>query len=314
MDSKWLKNSIKANGIKMFDVHKKGCYTEFRIVKTRKEKSNMTLEEMKRIKQERGFSMAQLSEYSGVPLGILQKLFSGETGNHRYATTQALEKALTKEDSSYSVSPNSKKVVAEAQPQYDVEPEKKQGEYTLEDYYSLPDDRHVELIDGVFYDMAAPTIVHQRILGKFFTMLEKYIEDNEGPCLPMMAPVDVRLDCDDKTMVQPDVLILCDEWKLCRCGVMGAPDFCLEIISESSCRKDCTKKLQKYTDAGVKEYWIIDPIQKKLITYAWKDDYLPHMYPLEGKIGLALYDGNLLIDLDVIAGLIKEYPEGGRDS
>ena len=272
----------------------------------------MTLEEMKRIKSERGFSMAQLSDYSGVPLGTLQKIFSGETENPRYATRQALEKALTKEDCTYSHIPGGTMVVAEAQPQYGEAPEKKPGEFTLEDYYSLPDDRRVELIDGVIYDMAAPTIVHQRILGKFFTMIEKYIADNEGSCLPMMAPVDVRLDCDNKTMVQPDVLILCDEWKLCRWGVMGAPDFCLEIISQSSGRKDCIKKLQKYTDAGVKEYWIIDPIHKKLITYAWMDNYLPHVYLLKGKVGLALYEEKLLIDLDVIAGLIKEYPEGDR--
>lgn len=273
----------------------------------------MTLEEMKRIKRERGFSMAQLSEYSGVPLGTLQKIFSGATEHPRYATRQALEKALTKDDAAYSFSSNKVGMVAEAQPNYEAAPEKKQGEYTMEDYYSLPDDRRVELIDGVIYDMAAPTIVHQRILGEFFMMLRKYIDAKEGPCLPMMAPVDVRLDCDDKTMVQPDVLILCDEWKLCRWGINGAPDFCLEIISESSGRKDCIKKLQKYTDAGVKEYWIIDPIQKMLLTYNWKDDYFPHIYPLQGKVGLALYDEELLIDLDMIAGLIKEYPEGGRD-
>jgi len=272
----------------------------------------MTLEEMKRIKQERGFSMAQLSEYSGVPLGTLQKIFSGETENPRYATRQALEKALTKDNSNYSYSTNTTGMVAEAQPNYEVTP-KKQGEYTMEDYYSLPNDRRVELIDGVIYDMAAPTIVHQKILGEFYIMLRKYIDAKEGPCLPMMAPVDVRLDCDDKTMVQPDVLILCDDWKLCKWGIMGAPDFCLEIISESTGRKDCIKKLVKYTDAGVKEYWIIDPIQKKLLTYNWKDDYLPHAYPLQGKVGLALYNEELLIDLDALAVLIKDYPEGGRE-
>ena len=94
---------------------------------------------------------------------------------------------------------------------------------------------------------------------------------------------------------------------------MGAPDCCLEITSESTSRKDYIKKLQKYTDAGVKEYWIVDPLRKKLVTYNWKDDYLPHMYPLQGKVGLALYAEELLIDLDLIAGMIREYPEGGRE-
>ena len=57
----------------------------------------MTLDEMKRIKQERGYSLAQLSEYSGVPLGTLQKIFSGETEHPRYATRRALEQALSEE-------------------------------------------------------------------------------------------------------------------------------------------------------------------------------------------------------------------------
>lgn len=142
--------------------------------------------------------------------------------------------------------------------------------------------------------------------GEVYSVIRKFIEENGGKCLPFYAPVDVRLDCDDKTMVQPDVLILCDESKRTKRYIMGAPDFCLEILSKSTRRKDCIKKLQKYTDAGVKEYWIIDPYTKTLLVYHWKDDYTPHMYPLEGKVGLALYDERLSIDLNAIADLIVD--------
>lgn len=251
--------------------------------RSRKGREGMTLEEMKRIKQERGYSLAQLSERSGVPLGTVQKIFSGETEHPRYVTLQALEKALAG---------------------------KKQGGYTLEDYYSLPDERRAELIDGVIYDMSVPTFVHQHILGTIYMAITNYITSKGGACLPMMAPVDVRLDCDDKTMVQPDILILCDRSKICKWGINGAPDFCLEILSESTSRKDCIKKLQKYTEAGVKEYWIIDPLRRLMISYHWKDNYLPHMQPLEGQAGLALYDGELQIDLGELASLIQDYPEG----
>lgn len=271
----------------------------------------MTLEEMKRIKQERGFTLAQLSNYSGVPLGTLQKIFSGETEHPRYATRQALEQALIHTDAEYSIEGKAQKV--EETTVYETSGTKKQGEYTLEDYYTLPDDRRVELIDGVFYDMCAPAFVHQHICGSIFHAIKNFIDARYGSCVPMFAPVDVRLDCDDRTMVQPDVLILCDKSKICKWGIMGAPDFCLEIISESTGRKDYIKKLQKYTDAGVKEYWIIDPYRRVLVSYNWKDDYIPHMQPLQGKAGLALYDGELQIDLDAIASLIKDYPAGGRD-
>ena len=216
------------------------------------------------------------------------------------------KKNQNEKDVEYSFLEEEAALVEEAQYKYENSPEKKQGEYTLEDYYALPDERRVELIDGVIYDMSAPTPLHQLIGGEVYTAIRKYIDEKGGSCLPFYAPVDVRLDCDDKTMVQPDVLILCDDAKKTKRYIMGAPDFCLEVISESTRRKDYIKKLQKYTDAGVKEYWIIDPFRKILLVHHWKDDYAPHMYPLQGKVGLALYDNELLIDLDTIADLIVD--------
>ena len=270
----------------------------------------MTLEEMKRIKQERGYSLTQLAAYSGVPLGTLQKIFSGETEHPRYATLQALERVLKREACDYlSEGKNGDGQMVREALIYDAFAAKKQGEYTLDDYYALPAERRVELIDGVIYDMGAPTFVHQHILGNAYTAIRKFIDSKGGTCLPMMAPVDVRLDSDNRTMVQPDILILCDKSQIRRWGIDGAPDFCLEIISESTSKKDYIKKLQKYIEAGVKEYWIIDPYRKMLFVYNWKDDYLPHMYPLSGKVGMALYDEELLIDLDEIAALVVDYPD-----
>lgn len=269
------------------------------------------MEEMKRIKLEKGYTLVQLSDYSGVPLGTLQKIFSGETQYPRYATRQALERVLLQGDTEYFPEGTAQKT--EEPMLYESSGIKKQGEYTLEDYYNLPDERRVELIDGIIYDMSAPTFVHQNILGNVFYTIKNFIDSRKGTCIPMLSPVDVRLDCDDRTMVQPDILILCDRSKICKWGIMGAPDFCLEIISESTGRKDYIKKLQKYTDAGVKEYWIIDPYRKILLSYNWKDDYIPHMQPLEGTAGLALYDGELQIDLEGIASLIQDYPTEGRE-
>ena len=266
----------------------------------RKEGACMTLEEMKRMKQERGYTMAQLSEFSGVPLGTLQKIFTGETAHPRYATRQALEKVLTGKDTS---------CVREMTSSYGVQKKKKQGEYTIEDYYTLPDERRAELIDGVIYDMSAPEVVHQRIAGRIFFRISEYIQKKQGKCIPMMSPVDVRLDSDDKTMVQPDVIILCDENKVKRWGIMGAPEFVLEVTSGSTRKKDYTKKLQKYADAGVKEYWIIDPKKKSLVTYDFINEDMPCIQSLEGKVGLALYNGELEINLEEIADLIQEWPE-----
>lgn len=257
----------------------------------------MTLEEMKRIKEEKGFSLAQLSEKSGVPLGTLQKIFTGETARPRYSTRQALEKALL-EQPVHRDDPR----VAERIPSYGKRPVKRQGEYTLEDYYALPEERRVELIDGVIYDMASPTFTHQRISASVLHQIMKYLDEKNGKCIALAAPVDVRLDRDDKTMVQPDVMILCDHDKICNWGIDGAPDFVLEIISQASRRKDYITKLQKYADAGVREYWILDPEKKNLITYDFAEEGIPHIYPLRGNAEMALYGGELKIDLDELAG------------
>ena len=129
---------------------------------------------------------------------------------------------------------------------------KKQGEFTVEDYLTLPDDLRVELIDGYFFEMSAPLTPHQIIARDITLQLTNYIKANKGKCVPLMAPCDVQLDRDDKTMVQPDVLIVCDRSKITKERIIGAPDFIVEVLSESTKKKDMTIKLNKYSDAGVK--------------------------------------------------------------
>lgn len=276
----------------------------------------MTIEEMKRIKEERGYSMAQLSEYSGVPLGTLQKIFSGKTVNPRKSTLDAIKKVLLGEESvyqgkAYTYHMESKGVSADRIREtvaYGTEfVEKKQGEYTLEDYYALPEERRVELIDGVIYDMSTPSFPHQLIVGEVFAQIREYIKKNKGECVPVIAPSDVQLDRDNKTMVQPDVMIICDSEKIHHFGVFGAPDFVLEVLSPSTRKKDLTLKLSKYIEAGVREYWVIDPEKKILIVYDFVEEGMPCIYPLEGEVGLAIYEGKLRIDLEVIAEIIEKY-------
>lgn len=245
----------------------------------------MTIQEMKKKKQEKGYSYAQMSELSGVPLGTIQKIFSGETVSPRYDTLHALEQLfaepmVVREEASYQV--------------------RSQGAYTIEDYRALPDDQRMELIDGVFYDMASPSFLHQKIAGEIYRQIANFILERGGACQPFVSPVDVQLDCDEKTMVQPDVGILCHDDKVKKWGVYGAPDYVLEIISPSTKRKDCTKKLAKYMEAGVREYWILDPYQQKLIVYFFESELCPVIYGLDEPVPIGIYDGALEIQLEHI--------------
>ena len=246
----------------------------------------MTLDEMKRLKKEKGYTMAQLSEYSNIPLGTLQKIFTGETAHPRSATREALEKVLgTAQPGAKVPSPvtscydhdcreSRPDCLREAPAAYNAAPAKMQGEYTIEDYYAWPREQRVELIDGMIYVMEAPGFVHQRIAGEMLFAIKSFIRNKGGDCIPLLSPIDVRLDCDDRTMIQPDLIILCDSDKIKRRGIMGAPDFILEILSRSTRRKDCIKKLQKYSDAGVKEYWIAVPETKSIEQYLLTDGQL----------------------------------------
>lgn len=200
----------------------------------------------------------------------------------------------------YEVEPsmNENSMVQEPSAAYAI-PLKKQGEYTIEDYRNWPEDQRVELFDGEIIVMEAPSSPHQITIGELHVQIANYIRERKGKCLALFSPLDVQIDEDDKTMVQPDLVILCDRSKLKQWGIFGAPDFLLEVVSPSSRTYDTVRKRKKYIAAGVREYWIIDLEKNKLIIYAETNQYTPVIYPLEGKVGIAIYENDLKVDLDV---------------
>lgn len=170
----------------------------------------------------------------------------------------------------------------------------------------MPDEQRVELIDGYFYDMSSPTFHHQSIGGEIHRQIANYILEHKGSCRPFIAPVDVQLDCDNKTMVQPDVGIICDPSKIKKFGIYGAPDFLVEVISPSTKRKDYTLKLSKYMNAGVREYWILDYAQRNLLVYFFESESCPVIYGLDQPVPVGIYHGELTIDFSNILKWIEE--------
>jgi Uma2 family endonuclease len=132
--------------------------------------------------------------------------------------------------------------------------------YTYADYLTWDDDIRYELIDGVPYMMAAPSIRHQEISGEIFGLLREFLKGK--PCRVLHAPVDVRLKAHrkDDTVVQPDVIIVCNSKKIENGkSCIGAPDMVVEVLSPSTRYRDYLVKEKKYAEAGVPEYWIVDP-------------------------------------------------------
>ena len=115
-----------------------------------------------------------------------------------------------------------------------------------------------------------------------------------------MAPVDVQLNCDSKTVVQPDLFVVCDRDKVRQHVVYGAPDLVVEVLSASSRRKDMSIKLSKYSEAGVREYWLVDPDKKRVLVYPLEQAELPVMYDFENQVPVGIFDGGLRIAFDQI--------------
>jgi len=291
----------------------------------------MNLSQMQYYKQILGYSYDKLSEVSGVPKGTLQKIFTGVTVAPRHDTLLAIERAL--KEGIYDDEGSADKnllmesddadvsgLVREAAPKYNAK-DMSDGSsgHNLEDYYALPDDVRVEMIDGVFFYMDAPTSIHQIISFQVAHMFENFIEENEGDCVPYVAPCDVQLDCDDKTMVEPDMFVLCDRKKNKTRCIYGAPEFVLEVLSKSTSRKDRTLKHFKYANAGVREYWIVDPFKEQVIVYLFEsgqneEDYDEeiHIYTFNDKIPVEIYKGKLEIDFNRIKKRIGMAVDNGK--
>ena len=140
--------------------------------------------------------------------------------------------------------------------------------YTEDDYYNLPEDLRAELIDGRFYNLSAPSRIHQKILNSINNTIYNYIQSKNGSCEVYPAPFAVRLFEDDTTtIVEPDISVICDSNKLTDKGCTGAPDWIIEIISPSNPEHDYIYKLNLYASAGVREYWIVDPHKGQIFVY-----------------------------------------------
>lgn len=162
--------------------------------------------------------------------------------------------------------------------------------YTIDNIYALPEGSRAELIDGQIYYMAPPIRTHQQLIHLFERTIGNYIQTNGGKCEVYPAPFAVYPDQDDLNYLKPDISIICDPSKLDEKGCHGAPDWVIEIASESSRRTDYAINLFKYRSAGVREYWIVDPLKQRNTVYSFEHDTMDE-YSFEEEIPVGIYEG-----------------------
>lgn len=152
---------------------------------------------------------------------------------------------------------------------------RKLDSYSYADYKTWDDDIRYEIIEGFLYMMSpAPTLEHQDIAGSIYSSFKNQLKNKK--CKTYIAPIDVLIDFDttedySKTIVQPDVLVVCDKNKLRSKGIFGAPDLIIEVASPSTIDYDFSIKKQMYCRYGVPEYWIVLPADKTIIVYTIED-------------------------------------------
>ncbi len=139
----------------------------------------------------------------------------------------------------------------------------------------------------------------------FATPIErKYIKSKKGSCRVFNAPFDVKLNDNPLTIVQPDIMIICDKDKLDGKRCNGAPDFIIEIVSPGNPSEDYIRKLYYYKNYGVREYWIVDPRRKIITVNYFEGNIISVQYPFESIIKVNIY-GDLFIDFSDNANMIS---------
>ena len=245
----------------------------------------ISIKELNKLKAELGLTYKKISELSGVPFSTVQKVLGGITSSPKYITVKALSDVLRRE-------------AARKNDETKYE--------TVQDYYRLDDDRRVELINGVFYDMATPSVEHQLIVTQIWNAFYNYIQKNKGKCIPIVAPFDVQVKGDNYNIVEPDVMIICDKNKIQGNKVFGKPDLVVEVVSKTSAAHDRIRKLNIYFEAGVREYWIVDPIQNEIIVYEFTgEEYTKKEYSISSTVPVGIYDGKCKVDFGKIMEYIK---------
>lgn len=175
---------------------------------------------------------------------------------------------------------------------------KKRNRYSYADYLSWDEDKRCEIIDGEIYDMNSQSLTHQRISLELSMQLATFFDDK--PCQVICAPFDVALSkatsINDEifTVVQPDIMVVCDEKKIEEQRIVGAPDLIIEIISPSTAAKDSITKKALYEKAGVKEFWLVSPTDRLVRVYRLEKDGRfgrDKVFDEKAQIKIALFEG-----------------------
>lgn len=293
----------------------------------------MNISDIKDRKKALKLTTKQLAYLAELPVSTVSKIMTGETKNPSYITIEKIENAIVKEEMLSRIKAYRDAYLKYCEGKdpsegvdykvFDCEYRKKNNlddapipfakkrnevEHSLEgnlakltDYKmtydmleELGEDRYIELINGNLIIGQAPDLQHQIIVQNVGKIIDEYVSNKGGKCKVFSVGVNVFLEEDDYTMLIPDVVV-CDDRKLNRKGIYGAPDFIIEVVSGSTRRLDYNDKMHRYMAAGTREYWIIDPMKDKVTVYIEGEPMMAYVYGFKDEIPVSIYNGELTI-------------------
>jgi Uma2 family endonuclease len=177
-------------------------------------------------------------------------------------------------------------------------------QYTYADYLTWQFKERVELIKGWIYEMSpAPRRIHQEIEGNIYFEFRKFT--NLKTYKIYQSPFDVRLKRNKgeqneiNSVVQPDICVICDLDKLDDAGCLGSPDLIVEILSDSTAKKDYNEKFNLYEDNAVKEYWIVNPASQNIEVFSLIEGRYESIGLFNEKEGQKTVQGNLFPEMQI---------------
>lgn len=179
-------------------------------------------------------------------------------------------------------------------------------QYTYADYLNWRVSERLELIKGWIYKMSpAPKTKHQESNGELFYAFKHFMKSTQKTCKIFDAPFDVRLKKNKSlgdeidTVVQPDICVICDIEKIDNSGCLGAPDLIVEVLSDSTAKKDYNEKFNLYEENGVIEYWIVNPATKTIEIFSLIDEKYESLGLFSESEGQKEVVGNLFPELKI---------------
>jgi Uma2 family endonuclease len=175
--------------------------------------------------------------------------------------------------------------------------------FTYADYLKLEEDVRYEVIEGQIYNMSpSPTPKHQDVVTQFSVDFGLYLRGSK--CRVFVSPIDVCLSDEKedlnnvKEWVEPDLIVVCDKNKIGEKRIIGSPDLVIEVLSPSTAKRDRMVKYNRYQRAGVKEYWIVDPVHETIDVYLLADKTYTHRgtYFKDDSMPVSIFE-DFIIDL-----------------